>query len=168
MQTSRGKFDCLPRTPAGFTPRPFDGCGLCRLLPTRPARAASDPVSVRQVAVLLRTSFRPHLAVTPLCFATLHLHQVGRGLSPPNCQTCSAYKQEDRPHVPAVFFHYSLATIHSPLSTSPAYPLRSAPAKSADTSRWRETGATRRPHRTTGRCAPWPGDRWERLRSSEV
>jgi hypothetical protein len=31
---------------------------------------------------LLHASFRPHLAVTPLRFATLHLHQVGTGLSP--------------------------------------------------------------------------------------
>src|SRR6266446_6636372 len=28
---------------------------------------------------------------TPLRFANLHLHQVGRGLSPPSCQTCSAH-----------------------------------------------------------------------------
>src|SRR5216683_1975257 len=28
--------------------------------------------------------------VTPLRLATLHLHQVGRGLSPPSDQTCSA------------------------------------------------------------------------------
>ena len=62
MQTSRVKFDRLPRTPAGFTPRPFDGYGLRCPLPARPARVASDPVSVRQVAVLLSTSFRPHLA----------------------------------------------------------------------------------------------------------
>src|SRR5208337_5677168 len=81
------------RTPAGFTLRSLDGYGLCRLLPTRPARLASDPISLRQVAVLLRPSFRPHLAVTPLGFATLHLHQVGRGLAPPNCQTCSAYRK---------------------------------------------------------------------------
>ena len=27
----------------------------------------------------------------PLRFANLHLHQVGRGLSPPSCQTCSAH-----------------------------------------------------------------------------
>ncbi len=93
MQTSRGKFDCLPRTPAEFAPRPFAGFGLCRLLPTRPVRAASDPVSVRQAAVLLRTSFRRHLAMTPLCFATLHHHQAGRGLT----QTCSAYEKSGRP-----------------------------------------------------------------------
>ena len=32
-------------------------------------RDASYPVSVRQVAALLHTAFRPHLAMTPLCFA---------------------------------------------------------------------------------------------------
>src|SRR4051812_38351292 len=31
---------------------------------------ASYPISVRQVAALLHTSFRRHLAMTPLCFAS--------------------------------------------------------------------------------------------------
>ena len=35
----------------------------------RPTRAASYPVSVRQVMVLLHAAFRPHLATTPLRFA---------------------------------------------------------------------------------------------------
>ncbi len=48
---------------------PHHGHGLCRLLPTRPARLASHPVSVRQVAVLLRTSFRRRLTTPPLRFA---------------------------------------------------------------------------------------------------
>src|SRR3954464_7254078 len=47
----------------------FDGYGLRDPLPARPARDASYPVSVRQVAGLLRTSFRHRLAVMPLCFA---------------------------------------------------------------------------------------------------
>lgn len=51
------------------------------------------PVFVHRPACLLYASFRPHLAITPLRFATLHLHQVGRGLSPPSCRTCTAYKQ---------------------------------------------------------------------------
>jgi hypothetical protein len=29
MQTSRGKFDRFPRTPARSTAQPFDGYGLC-------------------------------------------------------------------------------------------------------------------------------------------
>src|SRR5262245_63642789 len=40
------------------------GIGRC------PAKDASYLVSVRQVAALLRTSFRRHLAITPLCFAS--------------------------------------------------------------------------------------------------
>ena len=40
----------------------FDGYGLCDSLPARPAENASYPVSVRQAAVLLRTSFRRPLA----------------------------------------------------------------------------------------------------------
>jgi hypothetical protein len=38
-------------------------------LPARPTKDAWYPISVRQVAVLLRTAFRRHLAMTPLCFA---------------------------------------------------------------------------------------------------
>src|SRR5712671_5913352 len=44
-------------------------CGLCDKLPARPTKDAWYPISVRQVAVLLRTAFRRHLAMTPLCFA---------------------------------------------------------------------------------------------------
>ena len=68
-QASPGKFDRLPRTPAGSTALALDGSGLRDQSPARPARDASYPVSVRQVAVLLHTAFRPHLAMTPLCFA---------------------------------------------------------------------------------------------------
>ena len=68
-QTSRGKFDRLRRTPARSTPRVLDGYGLRDSLPARPAREASYPVSVRQVAALLHASFRPRLAATPLRFA---------------------------------------------------------------------------------------------------
>jgi len=45
---------------------------------------------------LFHASFRPHLAVTPLRFATLHLHQVGTGLSPASYRTCTAYNQKAR------------------------------------------------------------------------
>src|SRR3954454_5658647 len=55
--------------PWALTALGFDGYGLRDPLPTRPARDASYPVSVRQVAGLLRTSFRHRLAVMPLCFA---------------------------------------------------------------------------------------------------
>ena len=52
---------------------------------------ASHPVLVHRLAPLLHASFRPNLAVEPLRFATLHLHLVGRGLSPPSGRTCSAH-----------------------------------------------------------------------------
>ena len=68
-QVSPGKFNRLHRTPAGSTGLVLDGCGLRNSLPARPTRCASYPVSVRQVAALLHTSFRRHLAMTPLCFA---------------------------------------------------------------------------------------------------
>ena len=51
-------------------PRALDGYGLRDTVPARPARDASYPVSVRQVAVLLHASFRPRLATTPLRFAS--------------------------------------------------------------------------------------------------
>jgi hypothetical protein len=68
-QASLGKLDRLPRTPAGSTARVVDGHGLRDWSLARPARDASYPVSVRQVAVLLHTSFRHRLAVMPLWFA---------------------------------------------------------------------------------------------------
>src|SRR4029077_15037089 len=68
-QASPGKFNRLPRTPAGSTALTLDGYGLRGSLAARPARDASYPVSVRQVAVLLHASFRHHLAMMPLRFA---------------------------------------------------------------------------------------------------
>jgi len=68
-QISRGKPHHLHRTPARFTARALDGYGLRDLWLTRPTRAASYRISVRRVAALLHTSFRPHLTVTPLRFA---------------------------------------------------------------------------------------------------
>ena len=69
MQTSRGKFDNLHRTPAEFTALDFDGYGLCCLVPTHPARTASYLVSVRQVTALLHASLEPCLTATLLRFA---------------------------------------------------------------------------------------------------
>src|SRR5262249_45693739 len=69
-QASPGKLDRLRRTPAGSTALAFDGTGLRDSSPARPPKDASYPVSVRQVAALLHTSFRRHLAMTPLCFAS--------------------------------------------------------------------------------------------------
>ncbi|MGB2808224.1 MAG: hypothetical protein WBC22_10810, partial [Sedimentisphaerales bacterium] len=54
---------------AEFTAPDFDGYGLCCHLPTRPARTASYPVSVRQVTALLHASFEPCLTATLLRFA---------------------------------------------------------------------------------------------------
>src|SRR3954447_22630878 len=50
-------------------PRALDGRGLRGKSSARPTRAASYPVSVRQVAASLHASFRPRLAATPLRFA---------------------------------------------------------------------------------------------------
>jgi hypothetical protein len=44
-------------------------CGLRGSGPARPARRASYPVAVRQVAILLHASFRQRLATPPLRFA---------------------------------------------------------------------------------------------------
>src|SRR5262249_44766110 len=54
-------------------------------------RPASYPVSVRRLVSLLHAAFRPHVAVTPWRFATLLLHQDGRGLASPSNRTCPAH-----------------------------------------------------------------------------
>jgi hypothetical protein len=68
-QISRGKFDRLPRTTAGFTTSALDGYGLRDHWPARPAPYASDPVLVHRPARLFHASFRPSVAGTPLRFA---------------------------------------------------------------------------------------------------
>src|SRR3954447_10752788 len=55
--------------PPDLQPQALDGYGLRDQLSARPTRAASYPISVRQVAALLHASFRPRLAATPLRFA---------------------------------------------------------------------------------------------------
>src|SRR5512132_3454989 len=55
--------------PPDLQPQALDGYGLRDQLSARPARAASYPGSVRQVAALLHASFRPRLAAAPLRFA---------------------------------------------------------------------------------------------------
>ncbi len=69
QQTSRGKFDRLQRTTAGFTDTRLDGYGLCCSLPTRPRVKASYPILVHRHTPLLHASFGPRLATTPLRFA---------------------------------------------------------------------------------------------------
>jgi hypothetical protein len=69
QQISRGKFDRLQRTTAGFTGTRLDGYGLCCSLPTRPRVLASNPILVHRHTPLLHASFRPRLATTPLRFA---------------------------------------------------------------------------------------------------
>jgi hypothetical protein len=66
-----------------FTRDKLDGYRLRRRSSTRRLNPASNPVSVRQLAPLLHTSFRQALAGLPLCFASLHLHQVGKGTRTP-------------------------------------------------------------------------------------
>lgn len=58
VQTSRGKFDRLPRTPAESTALTYGDRGLCGTGPARPTKAASYSVSVRQVAALLPRFFQ--------------------------------------------------------------------------------------------------------------
>ena len=67
-QTSPGKLDRLPRTPAGYTGLALDGYGLRDQPPARPTKPASYPVPVRQVAVLIHASFRHPLARVSLRF----------------------------------------------------------------------------------------------------
>src|SRR3981081_3038155 len=71
-QISRGKFNRLQRTTAGFTTSALDGYGLRDQLLARPFPSTSHPVLVHRLASLLRASFRPRLAasvISPLRFA---------------------------------------------------------------------------------------------------
>src|SRR5258708_29152854 len=60
----------------------------------------------------LHASFRPHLTVTPLRFATLHLHQVGTGLAPASCRTCTTYRNNARDLRP-VLFHSACSRVQA-------------------------------------------------------
>ncbi len=84
IQASRGKplpYTDFQYTTAEFTLPALGEYGLRYLTPNRPAFAPLYPVSVRRLIPLLHASFRPHLTMTPLRFANLHLHQVGIGTS---------------------------------------------------------------------------------------
>src|SRR5713101_4632279 len=76
--------------PPEFTQSALDGYGLRGPMPARPAPLASNPVLVHWCVCSTLPSDPTSRLATPLRLATLHLHQVGRGLSPPSCQTCSA------------------------------------------------------------------------------
>jgi len=81
MQISRSKPDSLHRAPAGFTKlvlMDMDFAVSCRSSDQLPR----NPISVRQVAILLHASFRQFLAVLPCASLVLHLHQVAQGLHP--------------------------------------------------------------------------------------
>ncbi len=80
--------------PPDLPPVPLMDMGFAIVCSLARHRRPLHPILVHRPACLLHASFGPHLAVTPLRFATLHLHQVGRGLSPPSCRTCTAYKQK--------------------------------------------------------------------------
>ena len=78
--------------PPEFTWGALDGYGLreshARSSRTRPPRIRFLYIGSCVCSTL--PSDPTSRLVTPLRIATLHLHQVGRGLSPPSCQTCSA------------------------------------------------------------------------------
>jgi len=69
QQTSRDKPDRLQYATVGFTTSALDGYGLRCHTPARPAPHASYPILVHRLVPLLRASFRPRLAATPLRFA---------------------------------------------------------------------------------------------------
>jgi len=83
--------------PPDLPPAPLMDMGFPIVCSLARRRRPLHPVLVHRPAYLLYASSGLHLAVMPLRFATLHLHQVGRGLSPPSCRTCTAYKKKGRP-----------------------------------------------------------------------
>jgi hypothetical protein len=78
-QASRGKLMRFQCTTAGFTPVVLDGYGLRALTRTRPTSA--PPIQFLCVGSHLCSTLPsdPTSRWMPLCFARLHLHQVGRG-----------------------------------------------------------------------------------------
>jgi len=90
---SRGKFDRLPRTTAGFTFGALDGCGLCCHLPAHPNTAcllSSSCSSARVFAPrFLQTSPRDSALALRYHFTSITLW---RGLTPPSYRSCSAHK----------------------------------------------------------------------------
>ena len=62
-QAPPGKFNCLRRLRPNLQPWPLMDTDLATRSPARPTGDASYLVSVRQVAVLLHTSFRSRLAI---------------------------------------------------------------------------------------------------------
>src|SRR5258707_2870245 len=133
QQLSRDKFDRFPRATTRFTLCVLDRYGLLDHWPARPTLAPQIRFLYIWLALLLHASFRPHLTVTPLRFATLHLHQVGTGLSPVSCLHGVPSKKGRAP-VPGLFI-YGLA---SDISESVADFTATAPGTSADAlSPWR-------------------------------
>ena len=103
-QASRGKLNDLQCTTAGFTLQTLDGYGLRYLMLTRPASTPTYPISVRRLAPLLHASSRPHLTVTPLRFANLHLHQVGRRTSTSQVIKYARHTTENTPYTNRGYF----------------------------------------------------------------
>ena len=92
-QISRDKHSFFRAEPAGSTQHSIGKHGFHRSLPAHPLSYASYPISVRQVVAVAKTSFRPHLAVTPLTSLNGPDSLGHRGLTPPRTGTCPAYKK---------------------------------------------------------------------------
>ena len=69
MQISRGKFNRLLRTTAGFTLRALDGYGLCGTEAARPALTPHIRFLFIGSRICSTLTFRRHLTMTPLRFA---------------------------------------------------------------------------------------------------
>src|SRR5713101_6942445 len=91
-QASPGKFDRLPRTPAGSTALAIDGLWTSRLV----ARSSDQGCLVSDFCSSGR-GFAPHCLQTPpravalvLCYSFAFI-RVDRGLPPPSYRTCWAH-----------------------------------------------------------------------------
>lgn len=76
-QISRGKFDRLPRAPAGFAPRALDGYGLRDQLPARPALTLPIRFLFVESRLCSAPPSDPASRRHPCASLSLHLHQVG-------------------------------------------------------------------------------------------
>jgi hypothetical protein len=125
-------------------------------------RRPHHPVLVHRPLSLLHACFGPHLAVTPLRFATLHLHQVGTGLTPVAAEHARRTKKK-RGKIPRFAFQSLLARFRRRLrrtalpktypSSGPQIPELCSKWSRESLRRWQEPGAYRRRHLPRPRSA---------------
>src|SRR5207245_53782 len=96
--------------------------------PARPTLAPRIRFLFIGPRLCLYPAFKPHLAMTPLGSAILHLHQVGPGTCTRSRRTCAAYKKGRRRSI-AQWGHYIFdRNVYATSSSTAAFTLAGAAA----------------------------------------